>query len=658
MRGKLCVVMEMLAGPAEFSGTYPVAIDNFTIFPNRDIGFSHLPEGDYTMHIIDECGFEFFIDFHITSDPIIANIFQAPGCEEGYGSVSISFADDQLTSISFTDVPDGFANALPFDASAYIDQYGVFYMNTLPEGSYTITTTTVDCPNTVTSQFSVTGYHITQDEVTLFPNCGSFNLRLRQIANNNFVHTCWLQKYDEATDTWGHPATAIPYAEGTMPTGLDSQQLTYTAMNYNLAYTGQFRVIRAFDVFGNGTEFSTCITVIDEFTFEDGPQILNAYSFPCDDGTAEVLIEAQGMPPLQYSITQKNGQPFTVNNGASLFFPDLEPAIYNFMVTDVCGNIRNIIFDINTLEPMEIDPLGFCPGQDSSLTVPDFPFLVYEWYKQGSPSTVLSTTNELLFPAFDPDTDTGIYMVHIESTTPGSCIDLTIQHQVMPNGLPNAGEGSTVILCNDGSSFNLENYLTSHDAGGVWADANGTGAFNGTTINTEGVAQGSYQFTYTVTSDCGMEDTATVTIVLKDIPDAPMVAPIAPVCEGEDVQFLASSVPGAVYAWTGPGGFASATQNPLITDASAANAGTYSLTVTVNGCTSPAATVTVVINPVPQFAIEGNAVICEGQATFLTVVPANFDTGAVTYAWYKDEGLLPAVTAAAIEVSGPGSYKV
>ncbi|RQO66030.1 hypothetical protein DBR43_27705 [Pedobacter sp. KBW06] len=60
----------------------------------------------------------------------------------------------------------------------------------------------------------------------------------------------------------------------------------------------------------------------------------------------------------------------------------------------------------------------------------------------------------------------------------------------------------------------------------------------------------------------------------------------APVCAGSSLNLTATTVSGATYAWTGPNGFTSALQNPVITY-SAAFAGTYTVQVTIPGCAVP-----------------------------------------------------------------------
>jgi hypothetical protein len=65
-----------------------------------------------------------------------------------------------------------------------------------------------------------------------------------------------------------------------------------------------------------------------------------------------------------------------------------------------------------------------------------------------------------------------------------------------------------------------------------------------------------------------------------------------PICEGATLRLTASTIAGAAYSWTGPNGFASSDQNPIVTNAAAAASGVY--TVTVNGCTSATTVATVI----------------------------------------------------------------
>ena len=68
-----------------------------------------------------------------------------------------------------------------------------------------------------------------------------------------------------------------------------------------------------------------------------------------------------------------------------------------------------------------------------------------------------------------------------------------------------------------------------------------------------------------------------------------------PVCEGSTVQLSATPFPGAAYSWTGPGGFVSTDQNPVISGAPASASGLYTVTVTAPGCLPVLASTTAVV---------------------------------------------------------------
>lgn len=62
-----------------------------------------------------------------------------------------------------------------------------------------------------------------------------------------------------------------------------------------------------------------------------------------------------------------------------------------------------------------------------------------------------------------------------------------------------------------------------------------------------------------------------------------------PVCVGSSLALSATTIGGATYSWAGPGGFTSSLQNPSF-NYTPANAGVYSVQVTVAGCTATAYT--------------------------------------------------------------------
>ncbi|MNK01050.1 hypothetical protein D3C87_188430 [compost metagenome] len=595
--GRSITAVVVTAAPASYANTLPDDVSEFIIGEAFLMG--NIPLGEYTFEVTSECGVTYTITGNIlSSGQVLLTKTQRPGCALGEGSLKMGSSGNRLAEVIITAAPGTFTEQLPFDASANIYATdGVFYMNSLPEGDYTFQTID-NCGTERIEQVTIQGYAITKNDVVIIPKCGSFNIDLQFASNGVYVQSFWLQQLNEVTGVWFNPFSGLPYTDGEFPTNDDSYFLNNNQININLGFTGEFRILRIFHSYGNGdNKNNRCFEVINSFTFDGAPTIHGAYSFPCVDGLSEVIIDATGVAPLTYEITSKNNAPFSVDNGESNLFSGLEAATYNFRVTDDCNSFKNILLDITALEPIKIEPFGFCENEESSLVVSSFSFLTYSWWKAGAPGTILSTTNSLTFPSFESDTDTGTYFVSIESSDQGSCINQVLEYVVTPNVLPNAGNDNAVVVCNKGDDIDITAYLsTPHDNGGTWTDVNATGHLAGSILSTEELVPGSYEFIYLVTSECGTEDEATITIELKDVPQTPTIDPIAPICEGGDIQLSTATIATATYQWTGPNGFTSSLQNPVIEDATVAASGTYTLMVTVNECASAPVTVQVIVD--------------------------------------------------------------
>jgi gliding motility-associated-like protein/uncharacterized repeat protein (TIGR01451 family) len=104
-------------------------------------------------------------------------------------------------------------------------------------------------------------------------------------------------------------------------------------------------------------------------------------------------------------------------------------------------------------------------------------------------------------------------------------------------------------------------------------------------------------YNYTVTNADGCTSVASADVVINVQPATPvaLAGSSSPVLTGNSILLTSQTVIGGAYTWTGPNGFTSSVQNPVITTASAANAGLYSLTIMANGCTSSPSTVSVVV---------------------------------------------------------------
>lgn len=136
-------------------------------------------------------------------------------------------------------------------------------------------------------------------------------------------------------------------------------------------------------------------------------------------------------------------------------------------------------------------------------------------------------------------------------------------------------------------------------------------------------------YTVTVTNINGCIDSASHNVVQLPSPSA-SASSNSPVCVGGTI--LLNAAGGVSYSWSGPAGFNSNLQNPIISNAQPINAGIYSVTVSnPEGCTSVANT-NVVINVVPIGSAGNNGPLCSGVTLELTA------SGGVSYTWSGPSG--------------------
>ncbi len=132
------------------------------------------------------------------------------------------------------------------------------------------------------------------------------------------------------------------------------------------------------------------------------------------------------------------------------------------------------------------------------------------------------------------------------------------------------------------------------------------------------------------------------TLVSNEIPITVTPRPVAapanggPYCSGQTIQLSAASVAGATYAWTGPGGFTSSSQNPVVGSATVLRAGTYTLTVTAGGCSSDAATT--IVSVFDALAVQVPATVCPSTAGYTASVVA--PAGTTSYVWAIGNGTI------------------
>jgi hypothetical protein len=165
-------------------------------------------------------------------------------------------------------------------------------------------------------------------------------------------------------------------------------------------------------------------------------------------------------------------------------------------------------------------------------------------------------------------------------------------------------------------------------------------------------------YTVTVTSAAGCTASDNVLVTVNVVP-VPVVSNNGPLCDTRDIILMASG--GSTYAWSGPNGFTSTEQNPVVLSTSPLFPGpgswVYTVTVSNGNCTATAST-TVVVNDSPDITVSASAPLCAGSTLALTSTYSNA-TGNDVYQWSGPNGFsssLPSPTIANVTAQNAGTY--
>ncbi len=639
--------------PADYQGTLP---EDFTPqIMNDMLIISNVPPGTYVFIVKDICGVEHELEVVVikgTGSGFNPGSVVIPGCAVGMGGLALQGG---IQTAVLTSAPAGYPVALPQDFTNQINPFNfMLVVNNLPAGAYSFDVTG-ECGGTATLTANVPGYTSTTT-ANVTELCGTFNLFFNDVSNGVGA-LYYLQKFHPATGVWGHPYDPLSvYVEGTDPTVGNAFQLSNNANNLNFSVMGQFRILKKYLALAGGSfSFISCFDVIHEFTFDNMPVITNVFSFACTNGNFDVIVEAEGLPTLQYRITQKDGAPFVVNNGTSNVFTGLEPATYNFEVRDGCNNIVNRLFKIVEPIQFQISAGQFCIGQSVVLSVPNFPFLNYQWYETANPSVILSTSATLTFPAFT-NADSGNYTVAITSVNPQSCMSEILDYTV-PAGTPQplAGTPQAINSCS-AAPLDLFTLLAApFDPGGAWTALSG-GTLLGNTWDPSGLPPGTYLFSYTVTNPCGSESVQT-SVTILEAPEPITAAFSGGGCVGSGIILTATGDTAYTYTWTLPDGTSAAGQTLEIDDAQLSDAGIYSVVAGIGSCNGVPVTVSVALETLPVVTVSN---VCDGAVRWLTaeVVDGTFDSSDVAYAWTGPNGFSASGNPVSIAAGSPGEYSV
>lgn len=268
-----------------------------------------------------------------------------------------------------------------------------------------------------------------------------------------------------------------------------------------------------------------------------------------------------------------------------------------------------------------------CEGSALNLTASTVAGATYSWT---GPNGFSSADQNPTIPSATASAS-GAYSV---TTSAAGCSSQPVVVNVIVSALPATATASSNSPVCDGTTLNL----TATDVPGAtynWSGPNGfsSNVQNPSIPNASSAISGTYSVTIQIGSCISNPGTTNVTI--SPVPVAPTATNNGPVCAGTSINLTATGVAGATYSWTGPDGFTSNSQNPVIPNAGANASGVYSVVQSIAGCSSPAATTTVTINAAPAApTVTSNSPVCAGS----TIVLSSPTIPNVVYNWTGPNG--------------------
>ncbi len=172
-------------------------------------------------------------------------------------------------------------------------------------------------------------------------------------------------------------------------------------------------------------------------------------------------------------------------------------------------------------------------------------------------------------------------------------------------------------------------------------------------------APGTYQVVATGEGGACTEASPSVVVAADaaSAPANPTITANAPLCIGSTLNLQTETVPGGIYAWTGPNNFSSASEDPSIPSVSDDHAGIYSVQVQVGQCKSDIVTKRIDIARLADFNITSNNAtntVCSGNSVSLSVS----NPGGHTYQWIKDGVDIATATNPTFAAAQEGAYTV
>lgn len=295
-------------------------------------------------------------------------------------------------------------------------------------------------------------------------------------------------------------------------------------------------------------------------------------------------------------------------------------------VVDACGNPSTYSWTVTVTNNFVID-LGAdqvaCNTTDYLISAPAG--ISYLWSTGETSQDITVTQN-------------GNYEVTVTSFN--GCCSIDNINITFSNGPDVMATGGTIDC--SGTAVTL---MGSSNTAGVSYLWSGPGGYSSSMQNPQTTQTGTY--TVLVTDANGCTSTAEAEVVPDtDVPDLTATGGEIS-CTNTTAMLSASSTSGTSYAWSGPGSFSSAMQNPTVS-----TPGSYSVIVTAaNGCTNITSVEVTDNTATPSVSLTSGMLSCTTTSTNITSMSTD---NIITYTWSGPNGFSAAT--ADVSVSSAGVY--
>ena len=423
----------------------------------------------------------------------------------------------------------------------------------------------------------------------------------------------------------------------TGPNGFTSTDQNPIIPNATLAMNGVYNLIVTDAATGCASVNGTGTTTVVVNPLPIAPTV-TSNSAVCE--TATISLTTGTMTGTTYSWTGPNGFTSTDQNPIIPNATLSMNGVYNLIVTDAatgCASVNGTGTTTVVVNPLPVAPSissnsAVCETATISLTTGTMTGTTYSWT---GPNGFTSTDQNPIIPNATLAMN-GVYnLIVTDAATGCASVNGTGTTTVVVNPLPIAPTVSNNSAVCETATINLT-AGTMTGTSYSWTGPNGFTSTDQNPIipNATLAMNGVYNLIVTdaVTGCASVNGTGTTTVVVNPLPIAPTVSSNSAVCENATINLTAGTMTGTSYSWTGPNGFTSTDQNPIIPNATLAMNGVYNLIVTdaATGCASVngTGTTTVVVNPLPTVTANTSSTnICDGSSITLT------GSGATSYSW-------------------------